>query len=189
MSLFKLCTHIITSKASLYILNAFLIILVGYHILPDLSLNENEFYKVTGLVSSVRHENYDSARKKELLFNNLSSERIIITISDRLYHEYYVSDIYKKYWDHLLKPSIKGKEIVLYLGKGKQQEDPFRIELDGKLIYGTDIRFKRNVLIVLFTCILSCYNLFYFFKSKPKADDMSIVPSKKSRIRNFFLNK
>ena len=81
----------------LYLLNAFLLVLVGYSILPDFSLDKNNFNKVSGILSYSRMEVGEEYRNKKRTFNNISSERIIINIADSQFHEYYITDIYKDY--------------------------------------------------------------------------------------------
>ena len=176
-------------KTVLYLLNVFLLVLVGYSILPDLSLNKKEFLKVSGLVSSVKKEAYDFPRDKPLLFNNLSRERLIIILADRKYHEYYVSDIYKEYWPQLLDNGTRGSKMVLYLGNGKQREDPFRIEVNDEVIYDTNIQFYRNLLIIAFTFALSFYNLFHYFKPDQKEFGLKSKRNKWDSIKNYFLNR
>lgn len=182
----------------LYLLNAFLLVLVGYSILPDFSLNKNSFNKVSGILSYSRMEVGEEYRPKRRLFNNISSERIIIRIADSQFHEYYITDIYKDHWETLLSPNAIGKGIVLYLGKENKNEDPFRIELNGELVYDTDVRYFRNILIILFTLALTLRNLFYFFKSDEKIDKttsllkteasfIQIVKKKFINIRDYFL--
>ena len=177
-----------TSKVTLYLINIFLIILTGYHILPNLSLDKDEFHKVSGLISSVRKEGVDSARKKVKLFNNIKRERLIITIADSQYHEYYVSDIYESYWPKLFIKGKRGREIVLYIGKEKEKEDPFRIEIEGEVIYGTDIRFKRNLLILIFTIVLTLYNLYRYFKPDQLKGDLLQLGDRFSSVKDYFLN-
>ncbi|WP_347924398.1 hypothetical protein [Pontimicrobium sp. SW4] len=163
----------------------FLLFIVGYNILPDFSLNKNDFEVVTGLVSSVKKETYEERRPKDYLFKNIIRERLIITIADRKYHEYYISDIYKDYWNELLKSNLYGKEIVLYLGEDKQEEDPFRIEVDGKVIFDIDVRFKRNLMIIGFTLLLSIYNLSRYFKVG--TNSLQIIKKRFVGIRHYFL--
>ncbi len=139
---------------------------VGYGILPNFSLDKDNFEKVSGIVSSVKQETYEERRPKDYLFQNIIRERIIVTIADRDYKEYYVSDIYEDHWPQLLGYDVVGKEVVLYLGIGKESEDPFRMEIDGEVIYDTDIRYGRNSLIILFTLALSLFNLYNCFQSK-----------------------
>lgn len=181
-----------------YILNLFLLFVVGYNILPNFSLNKNDFEVVTGLISSVKKESEDFNRPKEMLFNNIVRQRLIITIADSNYHEYYVSDIYKKHWGELLSYHKSEKPITLYLGKGKQEEDPFRIEIDATVIYDTNVRFYRNALILLFTLVFTLYNLFTYFKSQRKViNTMPLNPTKPSfllrvkdkldEIKHYFL--
>lgn len=134
--------------------------------MPNFSLNKDNFEKVSGIVSSVKQETYEERRSKDYLFQNIIRERIIVTMADRDYKEYYVSDIYEDYWPKLLGYDIVGKEIVLYLGVGKENEDPFRMEIDGELIYDTNIRYGRNILIILFTLSLSLFNLYNYFRSE-----------------------
>ncbi|WP_452225307.1 hypothetical protein [Lacinutrix chionoecetis] len=150
----------------LYILNIILLIIVGYNILPDFSLNKNDFVKVSGILSNAQIETVNDGRDREMLFNNLVRERLIINLSDRQLHEYYVTDINKEHWETLLSPDAIGQDIVLYLGKGKQQEDPFRIELNNKTVYDTDVRYYRNLIIILFTFALTLRNLFFYFKTE-----------------------
>ena len=179
----------------LYVLNIFLLILVGYSILPDFSLNKNNFEKVSGILSYVRLENVKESRPKRKLFNNLASQRIIITIADSHYHEYYISDIYKEHWDVLLNRNAIGKEVVLYLGKENKNEDPFRVELDHNVVYDTDVRYYRNILIILFTLALSIRNLYFYFKEETKTPfetsikkaDSSALQSVRNKIKHYFL--
>ena len=136
-------------------------------------------------MSEVRIETYEEERPKDYLFNNFIRERLIMTIADQKYHEYYISDIYKKHWDELLSTKNTGKKVTLYLGVGKQREDPFRIEIDDKIVYDTDIRFKRNLLIIGFTLALSLYNVYGYFKSHTNA--LQTINSGFVSIKTFFL--
>ena len=179
----------------LYVLNIFLLILVGYSILPDFSLNKNDFEKVSGTLSYVRLETVKENRPKQLLFNNIASQRIIINIADRQFHEYYISDIYKEHWDVLLNSNAIGKEIVLYLGKENKKEDPFRVELDHNVVYDTNVRYYRNILIILFTLALSIRNLYFYFKDDSetafdtsiKKADSSVLQKVSKKIKHYFL--
>ena len=165
-------------------LNVVLLVIVGYSTLPDFSLNKGNFERVSGLISEVRMETYEERRPKEYLFNNIVRERLIMTIADQNYHEYYISDIYEKHWNELLSTRNNGKKAVLYLGVGKQREDPFRIEIDDKVVYDTDIRYKRNILIIGFTLALTCYNFFGYFKSNTNA--IQIINKKVESIKHYF---
>ncbi len=86
--------------------------------------------------------------------------------------------------------------IYLYIGKGKQQEDSFRIELNNTTVYDTDIRYYRNILIMLFTLALTLRNLFFYFKTDTKVDftknlqaaDHSFVGFIKLGLRDYFLS-
>lgn len=150
----------------LYTLNAFLIFLVGYEVVPNFSLNKDNFNKVSGLIHYVEYENRDFKRDKDYFLNNLISERVVLVIADRNYHEYYISDIYKKYWAKLLHEASRGKEVVLYLSVDNQNEDPYRIEIDGEVIYDTNVRYQRNTLILIFTLILTLFNLYHYFEDE-----------------------
>lgn len=159
----------------LYILNVFLLVVVGYSILPDFSLDKNNFETVSGLISSVRLEEYENKRSKDYLFKNIARERLILTIADSEYHEYYVSDIYKKYWNELLAYNNSKREITLYLGAGQQTEDPFRIEIDNALVYDTDVQYIRNILIILFVLALTLYNLYHYFEDDIKHTKATVI--------------
>lgn len=183
----------------LYILNAFLLFIVGYHILPDFSLKKSDFEKVSGILSSAKIETKEDGRSKDYGFKNLNRKRLILNLSDRQLHEYYISDIYKKYWNTLLEPDAIGQEIVLYLGAGKQQEDPFRIELNNTTVYDTDIRYYRNILIMLFTLALTLRNLFLYFKTEKVVDSttdlkgvdhtfIGFIKRKAIGFRDYFLD-
>ena len=183
----------------LYILNCVLIFIVGYHILPDFSLKKSDFNKVSGILSSVKIESNEDGRSKDYGFKNLVRERLILNLSDRQLHEYYVSDIYKEYWETLLDPNVLGQDIVLYLGVGEQQEDPFRIELNNQTVYDTNIRYYRNLLIMLFTLALTIRNLYFYFKTDNNVEFttdlkteshsfMAFIKRKATGFRDFFLN-
>lgn len=182
----------------LYLLNFFLLFIAGYHILPDFSLQKQDFEKVSGILSLAKRETLEDGRSKDNGFKNFARKRLIINISDRQLHEYYITDIYEDYWDVLLNPNAIGQDIVLYIGTGKQQDDPFRIELDNAVVYDTDVRYYRNLLILLFTFALSFRNLFYYFKSDKPVDfteklqplDHSFVGFVKRKVigfRDYFL--
>jgi len=182
----------------LYILNAVLIFIVGYYILPDFSLKTSDFYKVSGVLSSAKIETKNDGRSREYGLRSVIGRRLILNLSDRELHEYYISDIYKKYWKTLLNPNAIGKELVLYLGVGKEQEDPFRIELNNKIVYDTDVSFYRNLLIMLFTLALTIRNLYFYFKSEEIVDfttDLktenhsfsAFIKRKAIGLRDFFL--
>lgn len=182
----------------LYILNAALIFVVGYYILPDFSLKTSSFYKVSGVLSSAKIETKNDGRSREYGLRSVIGKRLILNLSDRELHEYYISDIYKKYWETLLNPNAIGQDLVLYLGVGKEQEDPFRIELNNKIVYDTDVRFYRNLLIMLFTLALTVRNLYFYFKSEEiidfttdlKSENYSFsafIKRKAISLRDFFL--
>ncbi|WP_353780173.1 hypothetical protein [Winogradskyella sp. 3972H.M.0a.05] len=152
----------------LYILNVILLFIVGYSILPDFYLDKENFREEAGLLSYSCVEEYEFERPKKMIFNNFIRERVVIRISDRKHHEYLISDIYKDYWPELLNSRNYGKEIVLYLGKDNTNEDPFRIELGGEVLYDTNIRFERNALIIFFTFLLSIRNLNQIFTKSNK---------------------
>jgi len=183
----------------LYILNAVLLFIVGYHILPDFSLQKSHFEKISGILSNVKIETVENARTKDFAFKNLIRERLIINLSDRLLHEYYISDIYKDHWKTLLNPNAIGQEIVLYIGIGQQKEDPFRIELNNKVVYDTDVRYYRNVLIIFFTLALTIRNLWFYFKTEKKVvfdtqlktvdnSFVGFIKRKAIGLRDYFLN-
>ncbi|AUC83599.1 hypothetical protein [Lacinutrix sp. Bg11-31] len=173
----------------LYILNAVLIFIVGYHILPDFSLKKSDFNKVSGILSSAKIENKDDGRSRDYGFKNAARKRLILNLSDRQLHEYYVSDIYKNHWETLLNPNAIGQDLVLYLGVGEQQEDPFRIELNNAVVYDTDVRFYRNLLIMLFTLALTIRNLFFYFKTENDVDFTTDLKAEHHSFATFLKRK
>ncbi|WP_299253146.1 hypothetical protein [uncultured Lacinutrix sp.] len=173
----------------LYILNAVLIFIVGYYILPDFSLKTSGFYKVSGVLSSAKIETKNDGRSREYGLRSVIGKRLILNLSDRELHEYYISDIYKKYWETLLNPNAIGQELVLYLGVGKEQEDPFRIELNNKIVYDTDVSFYRNLLIMLFTLALTIRNLYFYFKSEEIVDFTTDLKTENNSFSVFIKRK
>ncbi len=176
-----------------------MLFIVGYNVLPNFSLNADDFELVSGIVSSIRRETYEEKRPKKILFHNaILRQRLIVTIADRDYHEYYISDMYKKYWPQLLDYNVTGKEIKLYLGTVNQQEDPYRLELDNKMIYGTDIRYNRSLIIIAFTLALTIYNLYHYFEPDKKKHSKAVNLKNNNtgikstiieRLKHYFLNK
>lgn len=151
----------------LYALNIFLLVLVGYVILPDYSLNKLNFERTSGMLTSVlvEDDHFMNKRPKRLLFNNVKQKRLVLRLADSDYHEYYISDIYESYWGHIQNPNVLGKEVVMYLASEDKRQDPFRLEIDGTVVFDTHIRFYRNTLIILFTLALTIYNLYHYFES------------------------
>lgn len=169
----------------LYLLNAILLFIVGYHILPDFSLNDKNFKRVSGIVSSVKLETYKNRRSKEILFRNIIRERLIIRIADQNFHEYYLSNTYKRYWPELLKNQTKGKNIVLYLGTGNQIEDPFKIELNGEILYNTNIRFYRSLSFIVFTLVLTIYNILLYLGPKVETTIQKVKVNRRYKFVYF----